>query len=287
MDAGFTSALIEPEELLLKIENNIAVKIVDASFVLPGSEENPFENFQRTRIGRSVFFDIDDVADKTSPLPHMLPTADEFGATVSRLGISNEDEVVIYGQSGLVMGPSRAWWTFRAFGHDRVRVLNGGLPYWKSLGMPLNSHLPDTPAPGTFTARLRSELVRHIKDVEAAIDDSDIIIADARSCERFSGTAPEPRAGLRSGHIPGSVSVPCGSLVDPDTGRLKKRSELAGILETAGIDPSKTIIATCGSGVTACVIVLALHELGNKAVSVYDGSWSEWGQESLQTAVAV
>ncbi len=279
----YQNALIEPSELntLLNSKEKACVKILDATFVLPGSDQNPAENYQAKRIDRAVFFDIKAIADQSSHLPHMLPCAEEFERAVGMLGISNDDTVIIYGQHNMLMGPARVWWMFRIFGHDNVKILNGALPAWEREGYALNTNAPKAPIPASFKAIFKPELVRNRDEVLKACTDKNALILDARPAARFSGASPEPRPGMCAGSIPCSVNIPCPSLVDPDTGKLKPKEELLSILETAGYHAGTPVITTCGSGVTACVITLALFQLGEHNVSVYDGSWSEWGQESL------
>lgn len=274
------SALIEAEQL----KNNPCV-ILDASFVMPGAPLSARESFEREHIPGARFFDIESVSDHNTDLPHMLPNAEAFATAAASLGISNDTTVIIYGQNGIVMGPARVWWMFRAFGHKDVRVLNGGLPAWKSAGLPTESGPAPIPAPGTYSAKLNSALVRDMAAIKRIADDGSAQMLDARSAERFSGKVAEPRPGLRAGHIPGSVNIPCMNLVDVQ-GKLKPKQELATIFESNGINPGSPLVTTCGSGVTACVIALALYELGYPDVPVYDGSWSEWGRETSGTKVA-
>ncbi len=287
IDKTVASGIIEPAALneLLGSETAANIKIIDGTFVLPGSEENPLSSYKEARIGNAVFFDINEIANHSTDLPHMLPSPEEFEASVSGLGISNDDLVVVYGQAGMLMGPARVWWSFRAFGHDKVCVLNGGLPAWLAEGFALNEEPPQSPTPAQLKAEFRPELVRDIKQVGKISDTGTIPILDARPAGRFDGTTPEPRAGMRSGHMPGSYSVPCGTLITDDTGKLKSREELQLLFEDVGIQIAGPIVTTCGSGVTACVISLALYHLGNKNAAVYDGSWSEWGKPGLETTV--
>lgn len=280
------SALIEPEELLEKLNSDKNIKTIDGTFVMPGSGEDPVETYQRKRIGKAIFFDIDVIADKKTGLPHMLPSPLEFAEAIGKLGISRNDEIVIYGQHNLMMGPCRIWWMFRTFGHENVKVLNGSLELWEKSRYPLNTHIPDTPVPCSYVPAFRSEKVATMDDVVMASDNDTCFIVDARSAERYLGKVPEPRPGLREGHIPGSINIPCTELVDLRTGKLKNLDKVEQIIKNAGLDDSKPIISSCGSGVTACVLVLALYEMGRKDVKVYDGSWSEWGQMDMKTAVA-
>lgn len=286
MESVVQKGVIEPSELfeLLNAKNAPNIKLIDGSFVLPTSTENPNQNFSRKRIGDATFFDIKDIAEQTSPLPHMLPTEDHFASAVSKLGISNEDFIVVYGQSGIVMGPARVWWMFRVFGHDNVCVLNGGLPAWVKEGYPLNTEPPRIHENKDFKAELNNDLVRGLTDVEAALN-SNTHILDARPATRFSGETAEPRAGMRSGHIPGSKNLPCTDLINKETGKLKSSDELDDIFHALSYKMGDKTITTCGSGVTACVIALAMFKLGHKNIPVYDGSWSEWGNESSGTPI--
>lgn len=277
--------LISVEELTQALaEGSPHLKLLDGTFALPGTSPAPQDNFLKNRIGNAVFFDIDAIADKNTDLPHMLPTSEDFARAVSDLGISNEDTLAVYGQSGTVMGPARVWWTFRAFGHDRIRVLDGGLPRWKALGLPLNTASPILPAPGRFVSTFCPDLVIDQVGVETICRDRSALILDARAAPRFEGTAPEPRQGLSSGHIPGSVNLPCMDLVDAQTGLMKPPAELRRMFESYGASESIPVVATCGSGVTACMIALALAVLGRSDARVYDGSWAEWGGGTLPVA---
>ncbi len=277
------------EEIKEHLPSGAQIKIIDGTFVLPTSTEKPYQSFSSSRIPSAIFFDIDEIADKNTDLPHMLPSPSEFEHAMSRLGISNDDFVVIYGQSGMVMGPARIWWTFRCFGHENVCVLNGALPAWKAAKLPLEtaSPLPIT-ATKRYTANLKQNLVKNLEDMQKiAQEGHNALILDARPEGRFNGTVPEPRADLRSGHMPNSQNLPCVKLICSETGKLKSKKELNEILPTQiqSTTPTPRIITTCGSGVTACMITLAFYHLGYKKTAVYDGSWAEWGQNHLQTRV--
>ena len=276
------SGIIEPLQLQELLENHREnIRLIDATFVLPSSTENPYQNYLKERIGDAGFFDITKICDHGNDLPHMLPCADFFQSSVSQLGISNEDLVIVYAQSGMVMGPARAWWMFRVFGHDNVCVLNGGLPAWKKEVGAVNTTLPLAPAKSNFVARFRPELVCDVQAIESSVDNDNALVLDARSPDRFSGQSPEPRPGMQSGHIPNSRNLPCITLIDQSTGKLKSKEDIDLILQNCGYQENKTLFASCGSGVTACVIALALYYTGhNKQTIVYDGSWSEWGREN-------
>lgn len=272
-----TSSLIEPEELAELLKSGATVKLLDATY----ATAEPV--FPHARIDSAAYFDIDEICDHSNPLPHMLPAPDAFAEAVSKLGISNNDLVVVYDQSGIAMAASRVWWMFRVFGHENVRVLNGGLAYWHALGLPLNTNPPKPAEAGEFNASYRPELVRSLNTLHSELGNSDSCILDARSADRFSGRAHEPRPGMATGHMPGSRNTPFINLIDPATGRLKDRAALESAF--AHVQNSGKIIATCGSGVTACVLALALFELGRKDVAVYDGSWSEWGNKEFAMPV--
>lgn len=281
------SGLIPAADLVALLDaRNRRIKLIDATYILPGMPGNPFEEFRKRRIDDAVFFDVDEIADRSTDLPHMLPTAAEFSRAVTAMGIGNDDFVVVYSQSGIPMAAPRVWWTFRVFGHDAVCVLDGGLPAWIAAGNPVNESPPAPPAPSSgFSTRFRPELVNDRGDVKAALTGEYAIIMDARPPGRFAGIDPEPRPGLHRGRIPGSVNIPAASLVSSDTLRLKSPEELKLTLGMA-LDTEKQVIATCGSGVTACMIAFALYNMGNKRVSVYDGAWAEWGKESADLPVA-
>ncbi len=279
------SALISAEDLARALaQGTPRLKLVDGSFALPGTAPTPHESFLKERIGKAVFFDIDAVADRTTDLPHMLPAPEDFARAVSDLGLSSDDTLVVYGQSGSVMGPARVWWTFCVFGHETIRVLDGGLPRWKALGLPTETGAPETPPSGRFAARFCPERVIDRAGVAAGIEDGRLVVVDARAAPRFEGTAPEPRPGLQSGHIPGSVNLPCMDLVDAQTGLMKSPEALREMLDSCGAREGVPVVATCGSGVTACMIALALAVVGRPQARVYDGSWAEWGRGSLPVA---
>lgn len=265
---------------LLSSEHADQVTILDATFVLPGDNADPKAMFKIQRIGSAQFFDFKKAANPDSDLPNMLPISPDFQRLAVKLGICNDDLIVIYGQTGMVMGPARLWWMFRIFGHDRVVVLDGGLPAWTAAGFALNTDAPEPPSErGTFEAQFNDSMVYTKKQVEASLDNPSATIADARSPARFNGETSEPRPGMRAGHIQGSCNM-CGKyFVDEQTGCLKTKPELKAIVDAYKLDQYETIIATCGSGITACMIVLVLFYVGRKnGVVVYDGSWSEWGR---------
>jgi thiosulfate/3-mercaptopyruvate sulfurtransferase len=250
------------------------LRVVDGSWHMPQLRRDARAEFEAAHVPGAVFFDIDAIADRTTTLPHMLPAAPEFAAAVGALGIGSDDRVVVYDARGVVSA-ARVWWTFRAFGHDSVAVLDGGLPRWRAEGRPVEGGA-STPAPRTFVARRRGELVRDLAAMRANLASRAAQVLDARSPGRFAGTEPEPRPGLRGGHIPGSLNLPYETLYSPD-GTLRAPDDLRSAVRAAGVDLDRPIVTTCGSGVTASVLALALHRLGRHDVAVYDGSWSEWG----------
>jgi len=250
------------------------VRVVDGTWHMPQLRRDARAEFAAAHIPGAVFFDIDEIADTASPLPHMLPTARAFAARVGALGIGTRDRIVIYDTRGVVSA-ARVWWTFRAFGHDAVAVLDGGLPKWRAEGRPLVAGAP-TPRPRTFTARLRPSLVRTLAQMRKTLTTRREQVLDARSHGRFVGTEPEPRPGLRPGHIPGSMNLPYDQLYRSD-GTLLPGDELRTAFAKARIDPARPVTTTCGSGVTASVLALALQLVGAPKVAVYDGSWTEWG----------
>lgn len=249
------------------------LRIIDASWFLPTEPRTGRESHLEAHIAGAVFFDIDEVADRDSGLPHTLPAADAFAAAVGALGISNGCQVVVYDAQGIISAP-RVWWMFRVFGHDLVAVLDGGLPKWLAEDRPTESG--DMPlSQAEFTARLRPDRVRDLTAVRGFMDNGAEQIIDVRSAGRYSGTEPEPRAGVRSGHIPRSLNLPFTELVVD--GKLRTPDAVRSVLARAGVDTARPITASCGSGVTACILGLALSRIGNENWAVYDGSWTEWG----------
>jgi thiosulfate/3-mercaptopyruvate sulfurtransferase len=251
------------------------IAIVDASWHLPAAGRNAKQEFRDGRIPGAQFFDIDELSDTASPYPHMLPSPEKFSSKMRKLGIGDGKRVIAYDAAGL-FSAARAWWMFRVFGHEDVAVLNGGLPKWKAEGRPLEEGPALKPQERHFTARFNSMMVRDTADVLDALKRGSAQIADARSSGRFAGAEPEPRAGVRSGHMPGAHNVHYASLLNPD-GTLKSPASLQATLAKAGIEMSKPVITSCGSGITAAIISLALSELGVRDHTLYDGSWSEWG----------
>ena len=256
--------------------NDATVKLVDATFKLPGVLPLPKDDYLAAHIPGAVFFDVDAVSDHDNPLPHMFPSAAQFGRDVGALGIGNDDTVVLYDAGGWVAAP-RAWWMFLSYGHDKVRILDGGLKKWRAEGRPVESG-EVTPKPATFKAAYDAGRVRAIGEMIANVASKAEQVIDARAGERFEGRVAEPRPGLRSGHIPNSRNLPYNQLFDAATGAMKPQEELRRAFAGAGVDMDRPIVTSCGSGVSAAVLTLALYRLGVRGTALYDGSWSEWGQ---------
>ena len=249
------------------------VVVIDASWYLPAAERDPYAEYLASHLPGAVFFGIDDIADKTSTLPHMLPTPEEFAHAVGALGIAETDTIVVYDEAGISSSP-RVWWELSAMGARDVRVLDGGGPKWRAEGRPTESGEVTRPRK-IFHPRFQPAMVADYFGVLNFAQSKDRTIVDARPAERFKGEAPEPRPGLASGHIPGSLNVPVTSLsVD---GKMRPANELKAVFAEAGVDLSKPIVTSCGSGVTASTLALALQLAGAEHVAVYDGSWAEWG----------
>ena len=253
-----------------------AVRVLDGSWHLPALGRDPAAEFLEAHIPGAAFFDIDEICDPDDPLPHMLPSPELFARGVSALGIGNDSHVVAYDTVGLYSA-ARVWWMFRLFGHERVSVLAGGLPRWRAEGRSVESGEPAI-VPGAFRALRRDDaMVRSFEQVRATLGSGSEQIVDARAAARFAGEEPDPRPGLARGHIPGSRNVPFSAVLDDDDAALGEAQAIRRIFADAGVDPARPVIATCGSGITACTLALALATIGAEQVAVYDGSWTEWG----------
>ncbi|CAH5749640.1 3-mercaptopyruvate sulfurtransferase [Klebsiella oxytoca] len=250
------------------------MQIIDARMAPPGQEERDLNaEYQAGHIPGAVFFDIEALSDHTSPLPHMMPRAEAFAVAMRELGVSSDKHLVVYDEGNLFSAP-RAWWMLRTFGVEKVSIVAGGLEGWRRDGLPLEQGLPELPE-GDFDGRVDPLAIKRLTDVLLVSHEGSAQIVDARPAGRFNGQVAEPRPGLRCGHIPGALNVPWTELVI--NGELKTTDELNEIFARQGVDFERPIIASCGSGVTAAVVVLALTTLGVNGVSLYDGSWSEWG----------
>lgn len=250
------------------------LRVVDGTYYLPNVPRDADAEFLERHIPGAVRFDIDAIKDEKNPLPHMLPPPALFAAKVGALGIGDETRVVAYNADG-ASAAARVWWMLRVFGHDKVAVLDGGLPKWLAEGRPVESG-PARPQPAVFTARFRPELVRGLEEVRAELASGRATIADARSSGRFSGAEPEIRPGLKSGHMPGAKNLPYPDILAAD-GTYLPPAEIARRFAAAGIDAARPVTTSCGSGVTACILALGLYLAGKKDAAVYDGSWTEWG----------
>ena len=252
--------------------------VVDASWYLPAMARDHRAEYQSTHLPGAVFWDLDQLSDPDSSLPHMLPPPELAARQIGALGIGDDDTVVVYDGSGTNLSAPRVWWQLRVLGHDAVAVLDGGLPKWVAEGRPSEPGWV-APSPRRFTARLRPDLIRSIDQVRSLVGSDEVILVDARSVGRFEGREPEPRPGVRGGHIPGARNVPYGRLVAAD-GTLLPKAELIRRFEEAGVDLSKPVVTSCGSGVTASALALGLEAIGHRTYAVYDGSWTEWGGRS-------
>ncbi len=260
------------------------VRVVDATFFLPNIPRDARAEYLERHIPGAVFFDIDEICNPDTDLPHMLPSPEMFSSKVRRLGLGDGNRIVIYDAFGGFAASMRVWWMFRVFGHEDVAVLNGGLPKWVEEGRPVDDIEPAI-RERHFTARMNHTLVRDVEHMITNIDSKREQVIDARSGGRFAGTDPEPRPAKRSGHISASVNLPFTELVDKDNNFvMRSADEIAAAFDAVGVNVRKPIVGTCGSGVTAAVIAYALFLIGHDEVPVYDGSWAEWGNRD-DTAV--
>ncbi|MFO1417748.1 MAG: 3-mercaptopyruvate sulfurtransferase [Methylotetracoccus sp.] len=263
-------------EWLLSHLGEPGLVVLDATFCLPAQGRDAAAEFRAAHLPGALFFDIDLVADTDTTLPHMLPRPEQFAAAVGGMGIGNDTRVVVYDNNEF-LASARVWWTFRAFGHDRVAVLDGGLKRWIATGGPVEAEIASPSLPTRFDAVYRPELVVALAQMREMAGRADVRIIDARSFGRFAGSEPEPRPGLRSGHIPGSRSLHYRRLIDDASGRMKSPDQLGEAFRAVGVDTDDRIVTSCGTGVTAATLALALARLGRWDIAVYDGSWTEWG----------
>ncbi|XP_057957402.1 thiosulfate/3-mercaptopyruvate sulfurtransferase 1, mitochondrial [Malania oleifera] len=302
--AAFTTLSVSANEPVVSVEwlhANIRepdMKVLDASWYMPDEQRNPLQEYQVAHIPGALFFDVDGISDRTANLPHMLPSEEAFAAAVTALGIENKDGVVVYDGKG-IFSAARVWWMFRVFGHDRVWVLDGGLPRWRASGFDVESSASSDAilkasaaseaiekvysgqaiGPITFRTKFQPHLVWTLEQVKKNIEEKTHQHIDARSKARFDGAAPEPRKGIRSGHVPGSKCIPFPQMLDASQ-TLLPVDELKKRFDQEGISLDSPVVTSCGTGVTACILALGLHRLGQSEVSVYDGSWTEWGAHS-------
>ena len=267
-------ALVSTEWLAGRLGQD-GLRVLDASWYLPTAGRDARAEYLAGHLPGALFFDLDAVSDPDAPLPHMLPSPEAFARAMTALGLRDGDALVIYDGTGANMSAARAWWMFRVFGHSAVALLDGGLAKWRGEGRPLEAG-PVALPPGRFTATLDRRAVRDLDDLRANLRTQREQVVDMRPAGRFRGTDPEPRPGLRGGHIPGSRSVPYLDLVAAD-GTLLAPDALRRRLEGAGVDLTRPLVATCGSGTSACTLIHALYLLGYEQAALYDGSWSEWG----------
>ena len=265
--------LVSTEWLAARVDDPNVV-VLDASYYLANHKRDADAEFLAGHIPGARRFDIDAISDKSNPLPHMLPSPEQFAAQVGALGVGDGTTIVLYDGIGLY-GAARVWWTFRAFGSDNVRVLDGGMPKWKAENRPLETGPAKSRAAKTFTPKFNRNLVASIDDVQKVLLDKTAQVVDARAADRFRGEAPEPRPGIRGGHMPGSFNVPFGEVLKD--GRLTSHDEIAAAFTKAGVDLDQPVFSSCGSGVTASILTFAIEALGKRPGRVYDGSWSEWG----------
>jgi thiosulfate/3-mercaptopyruvate sulfurtransferase len=249
------------------------LRVLDGTFLLPSEGRDAHAEYLASHIPGAVFFDIDAIADRTSDLPHMLPSPAAFAAAMRDLGIDESMRLVVYDTAGF-QGGARVWWTLRLFGAKDVKLLAGGLPKWKAEGRALEQG-EARHAPRDFVVNFDATGVASLDAVKRASDKGSPQIVDARSAKRFKGDALEPRPGVRAGHIPGSANIPWGEVAE--NGEMRSPDQIAAAFAKAGVDLSRPIITSCGSGVTAAILLLALETIGKSGVTLYDGSWSEWG----------
>lgn len=250
------------------------VQVVDASWYLPDMGRDAKAEYMAAHIPGAVYFDIDEICDTDSPHPHMLPSQEKFSSRVRRLGLGDGNRIIVYDGLGM-FSAARVWWMMRAMGHDDVAVLDGGFPKWRAEDRPVED-LPPVPRERHFSARLNNFVIRDITQMTKNLHSREEQVVDMRGPARFHGNEPEPRPGVRPGHIPGAINLPYTSLLAAD-GTMRPTEELRTIVTDAGVDPSRPVVTSCGSGVTAAIGLLALQRIGLKSLALYDGSWAEWG----------
>ena len=276
-------SLVTPAWLSERLDHRSDLRILDASWYLPSEQRNPEEEYLQCHIPRAEYFNIDRCCDARSKLPHMLPDAETFAAYVGKLGIGAATAVVIYDCSGLQFSAARVWWMLRFFGHQRVALLDGGLPAWRQAGLPL-THKREKITTVSFTPHPDYQQLRTLTQMRANLNNPLEQVLDMRSSARFIGAETEPRPHTACGHIPGSFNIPYDDF--SEHGFFRKTDALSTLFTAKGIDLQRPVVASCGSGVTACVGLFALHLLQHPRTALYDGSWSEWGMESLQNPIA-
>ena len=271
---GATGAIVDTAWLAARLDTP-DTRVVDGSWHLPSAGRDAKAEYAACHIPGAVYFDIDDIAEPDSGLPHTAPSPEKFSSRVRKLGLGDGSRIVVY-DSGNWMAAARVWWLFRLFGHTDISVLDGGFAKWRGEGRAV-ADAPVAPKPRHFTARMNTLMIRDIGQMLANLENPREQVLDVRAAGRFKGVDPEPRAGMRGGHIPGSLNLPFSGLFNFETKQMLAPDALAAAFMDAGVDLTKPVVTTCGSGVTACVATLALHLIGHRDLAVFDGSWSEWG----------
>jgi thiosulfate/3-mercaptopyruvate sulfurtransferase len=280
------SPLVKPKWVSEQLQSHADVVVLDTSWFMAKERMNVKALFDGNRVPGARLFQIDEVCDKKTSLPHMLPTKEEFEAAVSNLGIGNDTHVVCYDANAHFQASARVWWMFRYFGHDKISLLDGGLDSWIASGLPTENLPPTTlPNPAQFkSTSIRGHLLKSLDQVKANIKKEGFLLIDARSSQRFRGAEPEPRPGLASGHIPGSINIPYTRVID-GLGSFNSEVKMRQLFSELELDPDQPLATTCGSGVTAAIVAFAFHLVGKSEVAIYDGSWAEYGQLSLGNKV--